>query len=353
MKVSVIILTYNHEKYIAETIESALSQRTDFDFELVIGEDASTDRTRETVLEYKNRYPDRIKLFLPEKNVGPLDNYSTTSSLSSGQYIAYLEGDDFWINPYKLQIQASYLDEHPQCSGCFSDSLVVDENGAIKQSTYYIHGQRNQNIYTADDIVRITGITPANTLVYRRKITDDMPGWYSKFPGHSALELLITLNGTLDYLNFHFGARRIHTKSVWATKPNLYRIRWGILAHKFKLSDMKLNALYGDIIFEHLIDALNAAYTEINNCRVQYSPDIMRSANIDFDGIADNWYSAFRDHRLEDLSCRLAEDAEKLLDNMDTYSASWLYRIALDMNPSNILARTGWIFSRKQLIAAL
>ena len=107
IKVSVVMLTYNHEKYIAQAIESVLMQETDFHYEIVIGEDCSTDRTREIVIEYQKKYPDKIRTLLHAKNIGGNANYRQTYSECNGDYIAFLEGDDFWIDRKKLQKQIS------------------------------------------------------------------------------------------------------------------------------------------------------------------------------------------------------------------------------------------------------
>ena len=92
---SVLIITYNHEKFIGKALDSALGQKTNFDYEIVIGEDCSTDKTRQILLEYKKKYPRKVKLVLQEKNVGPNENFIDTYMACTGKYIAMLEGDDY------------------------------------------------------------------------------------------------------------------------------------------------------------------------------------------------------------------------------------------------------------------
>ena len=94
--VSVLIITYNHEKFISETIESALNQRTDFKFEIVIGEDFSTDKTREVCESYKKLNPEVINLLPSKKNWGVIPNFIRTHKECKGKYIALCEGDDYW-----------------------------------------------------------------------------------------------------------------------------------------------------------------------------------------------------------------------------------------------------------------
>src|SRR5918998_6653247 len=102
MKVSVLVTTYNHEKFIAQAIDSILAQKVTFDYEIVIGEDGSTDTTRDIVLTFRRRYPKRIRLLLPQRNLGFYGNIIFEQALEAcrGQYIALLEGDDYWTSPY-------------------------------------------------------------------------------------------------------------------------------------------------------------------------------------------------------------------------------------------------------------
>lgn len=127
--VSIIMLTYNHEKYIAQAIESVLAQETSLRYELIIGDDASTDRTPEIVREYAERYPDIIRAVLREKNLGANRNNFELVPMQRGRYCASLEGDDFWIDPHKMQKQYDFLEVHSEYIGCCGKCLVVDENG--------------------------------------------------------------------------------------------------------------------------------------------------------------------------------------------------------------------------------
>lgn len=110
--VSICMITYNHEKYIAQAIESVVCQETDFAYQLVIGEDFSTDGTRAICDLYAARYPDKIKLLPSEKNHGMMANAKRTSAECNAKYLAQLEGDDFWIDNKKLQKQVEYLEKH-------------------------------------------------------------------------------------------------------------------------------------------------------------------------------------------------------------------------------------------------
>ncbi len=127
--VSVIMLTYNHENYVAQAIESVLAQKTSLRYELLIGDDASTDRTPEIVREYAERYPNIIRAVLREKNLGANRNSWEMTAMQRGRYSASLEGDDFWIDPCKMQKQFDFLEAHPEYIGCCGKCVVVDESG--------------------------------------------------------------------------------------------------------------------------------------------------------------------------------------------------------------------------------
>jgi glycosyltransferase involved in cell wall biosynthesis len=108
--VSVIMLAYNHEAYVSKAVESILAQITNFDYELIIGEDCSTDKTRDIILDYQKRYPDKVKIITSEINVGAIANELRCLKACVGKYIAYCEGDDYWTDPYKLQKQVNFLE---------------------------------------------------------------------------------------------------------------------------------------------------------------------------------------------------------------------------------------------------
>ncbi len=124
--VSVKMITYNHAPYIAKAIDGVLMQETDFPFELVIGEDCSTDGTREIVFDYQKRYPQIIRVVTSEANVGMKANSRRVDAALRGKYIAWCEGDDYWHHPRKLQMQVDYLESHPECVLVYSDYDLLD-----------------------------------------------------------------------------------------------------------------------------------------------------------------------------------------------------------------------------------
>ena len=149
--VSVKMITYNHEPYIAQAIEGVLMQVTNFPIELIIGEDCSTDRTREIVLDYQKKHPDMIRVITSEKNVGARKNGLRVEKACRGKYIAFCEGDDYWHHPEKLKKQIEFLEENPDYGMVHSDAdwFYVEEGTRVKnynQAKGYFH-EDNCNIF--------------------------------------------------------------------------------------------------------------------------------------------------------------------------------------------------------------
>lgn len=110
---SICCITYNHEKYIREALQGFVNQKTNFNFEIIISNDCSTDNTQEVIDEYKTKYPELIRDISPKENLGALKNYYYALSHCKGKYIAYCEGDDYWCDDNKLQLQVDFLEKNP------------------------------------------------------------------------------------------------------------------------------------------------------------------------------------------------------------------------------------------------
>src|ERR1700730_6534609 len=124
--VSVVIITYNQEKYLAAAIESVLNQEVSFKYEVIIGEDCSTDGTREIVSTYQRRHPNLIRVITSDRNVGMVRNFVRTSRACAGTFLAFCEGDDYWHRRDKLQLQVQYLENHADCGLVCSNFDVKD-----------------------------------------------------------------------------------------------------------------------------------------------------------------------------------------------------------------------------------
>ena len=128
--VSVSMICYNAEAFIAESIESILNQKVDFPIELVIGDDCSKDNTRQICETYAEKYPEIIRLLLPENNLGIGGNTARTMGSCRGKYIAVCDGDDIWIDPHKLKRQVDFLEQNPHYGVVYTDVETVSETGA-------------------------------------------------------------------------------------------------------------------------------------------------------------------------------------------------------------------------------
>lgn len=245
---------YNHEKFIAQAIESVLMQQTNFDYELVIGEDCSTDGTRGIVMAYRDKHPDRIRLLLHEKNVGMHQNSAQTFKACRGQYIAFLEGDDYWISPQKLQMQADFLDNHPDFTFCFSNVLVVDED-RVKPELFYKTPMKT--VYGLEDLLTGNFIhTPS--VMARNGVCDELPEWHYRMPmGDWAFYLLNAQRGPFGYINEVLAAYRKHAGGTWSSQPPIQSVENNITARLIVRREFKGRSVGADL---HLASLLRQAF---------------------------------------------------------------------------------------------
>lgn len=147
--VSVAMITYNHRPYIEDAVQSILRQKTDFRVELVIGEDCSTDDTREMVLDLQRRYSNVIRVVTTEKNVGMRKNGARTMAACQGKYVAFCEGDDYWHDPNKLAKQIAYLENRPDYSMVHSHChrYLVAKKKLLRNSLTVPQGLDDSNAY--------------------------------------------------------------------------------------------------------------------------------------------------------------------------------------------------------------
>jgi len=168
--VSINCITYNHEKYIKDAIEGFLMQKTKFKYEILIHDDASTDRTPDIIKKYEQEYPDIIKPIYEVENQysqGKRVNFEFNYKRSKGKYIALCEGDDYWTDPYKLQKQVDFLEQHTNFSMCFHNVEVIDENGT-KLQEHWPANPKVGKITTLKDILKGNYI-PTLSTVFRNK----------------------------------------------------------------------------------------------------------------------------------------------------------------------------------------
>ena len=216
MKVSICMITYNHEKYISQAIDSVLTQKTNFDFQLIIGEDCSQDKTREIVINYQKKYPQIIRLLLANKNQGMMANWIKTLQVAKSQYLAVLEGDDYWTDRYKLQKQVDFLDKHPNHSLCFHSVEAFYQDQPDKT---YLIPSKTEN-FNFKSLLQHNFIT-ACSVMYRHGLVKKIPDWFLSLNiGDWPYHLLHASKGKIGFINQVMARYRRHSNS-YCSQPKV------------------------------------------------------------------------------------------------------------------------------------
>ena len=211
--VSVCMITYNHEKYVEQAIKSILNQKTNFRFELIIHDDASPDKTADIIKAYAQEYPEIIHTVLQTEN-----QYSKGKTLFEfylplcrGKYFAFCEGDDYWIDEYKLQKQVDYMEAHPEVAAVGNRHHTVDKVGKILSTSH--SGEICDRIFTKEDAIRMGAKTAhPNTIMTRLSLrkSDDFVCGYKKcciLEGHAFIIYYLCSHGGIYIMS--------DTMSVW------------------------------------------------------------------------------------------------------------------------------------------
>lgn len=209
--VSVCIITYNHERYIRKCLEGVMMQQTSFSFEVIIGEDCSTDNTRAIIKEFEARYPGIIKPVYHEKNVGAQRNaYEFCLPRLTGKYIAICEGDDYWTDPHKLQKQVDFLEQNNDFVLCFHPVATIGEhNEVIKQEE--INAEMTVFDWKSMFQKHITTLS----VVFRNCITAAHEDFYHAEYGDIFLFTVLSRYGKLAELGFMGGCYRKHAAGLY------------------------------------------------------------------------------------------------------------------------------------------
>ncbi|WP_394775089.1 glycosyltransferase [Flavobacterium sp.] len=216
------MITYNHESFIEETIESMMTQKTNFEYKLFIGEDFSKDNTREVCVRLKEKYPNKIDLFLNEKNLGANLNAKQIFKAcfeSGAKYIALCEGDDYWTDPLKLQKQVDFLEANPDYVICYHKVKVL-QNGILKEDTIT---QEVAETTTIKDLAKGNYIHTCS-VVFKNNLFEKFPEYFHKSPvGDYFLHMLNARYGKIKFLDEYMGVYRLHETSVWSSKTQIKR----------------------------------------------------------------------------------------------------------------------------------
>lgn len=214
MKLSVCMITYNHEKYIAQAVESALMQKTDFDYEIVIGEDCSKDNTRQILIEYQLKYPQKIKLLLNDENIGMNQNFMQTLKTCRGEYIAILDGDDYWTSPQKLQMQVDYLEKNCDLTICFHKVKILKNGKLINDYITKVPAEETTIIDLAN-----SNYIHTVSCVFKNNLFGEFPDWFKLCPvADYVVHLLNAQYGKIKYIDKEMAVYRIHEGGTWINK---------------------------------------------------------------------------------------------------------------------------------------
>lgn len=247
MKLSVVMITYNHERFIGEALESALRQRVNFDYEIVVGDDCSTDSTREIIVDFCHRFPGRIKPLFRNRNLGAHRNFAETISQCTGEYVAFLEGDDYWTSGDKLQKQADVLDAHPAVALCCHRIRLLDETGTAACQIVPSDGGRR---YGIDDLLRRNFVGTCS-VVLRRKLIPSLPDWLFEMKmGDWPLWVLVARHGEIYLMDECMATYRLHADGAWTSLPQSTRLEE--IARMLRALDKELEFQHSRVIAESI-----------------------------------------------------------------------------------------------------
>lgn len=224
------MLAYNHESFIAQAIDSVLMQQVNFEYEIVIGEDCSIDKTRDILKSYSYKYPDKFRLLLPPENLGMMKNLMQTLEACNGDYVAIVEGDDYWTSANKLQKQVDFLDSNLHLSTCFHNVQVVYEDEGIKQHPFHMQFPSYEHSTVKPlPISKLEDIVPGNfiqtcSVMFRNKLFGAFPPWFVTMPlGDWPLHILNAQYGNIGYIDQILAVYRVHKGGVWSSNMSKFR----------------------------------------------------------------------------------------------------------------------------------
>jgi glycosyltransferase involved in cell wall biosynthesis len=260
-KVSIAVLTYNHERYVAQALQGAVTQRTNFPFEIVVAEDCSTDRTRDIVLQFQAAHPGLIRSILNPVNIGADANVKNLIASCKGEYIALLEADDAWTSEDKLQLQVDFLDSHPECSICYHPVLHVFEDGSKPPA---VIPPRSKPIATIEDLLTSQGnFIPTCSVMFRSGPHTRIPDWtrelgFADWPLH----VMNARAGHIGFLPQCMGIYRAHSGGTWSTLSRRTVVERWMRAYEYMNAELgyRYNHLIANTAFKwrfaYAVDAI-------------------------------------------------------------------------------------------------
>jgi len=222
-KLTVCVIAYNQAQYIKQAIDTILMQEVNFEWELVIADDYSTDGTRNILLEYEKQYPERIRLILQKTNVGPEANWLDLMEYPKSKYVLYAEGDDYFTDPHKLQKQVDFLDAHNDYALCFHPVTVMYQDGSRPDEIFPTPDQRfNKDVLGMADLLT-NNFIQTNSVMYRWRFTKNsikevFPRGVA--PGDWFLHILHADEGKIGFIDEVMSVYRKHPGGLWWGSSN-------------------------------------------------------------------------------------------------------------------------------------
>ncbi len=209
--VTICMATYNHENYIREALDGVLMQKTGFEYEIIIKEDKSTDKTREIVEDYQKKHPDKIRLWLCKENLYSQKLKPQLDAFARGKYIARCEGDDYWIDPLKLQKQVVFLEENQDYNVCVGRYKFYYQNsGTFKKNRDFASLNK---VLTLKDYLAYK-FSHTATFLYRKNF-EKLPDWMKKvYAGDQSIIIVVARDKKIKYFKDFFSVYRVHNTSV-------------------------------------------------------------------------------------------------------------------------------------------
>lgn len=225
LKLQVVVPTFNHAPFLAETLDSILTQKTQHDYQILVHDDASTDGTREIIHDYAARHPGRFELIMQEENQFQQGRRIATLVWPhyKAQYIAYLDGDDLWTNPDKIQTQIDFMDRNPRCMISQTHSIFFDSKTGETVAHFPPADKRGERTHFED-------LAPGNYLLssavmHRRSALPVLPADFGEIGfGDYAKFALIARKGWIGLIHVEATKYRIHDNNMWYNKPEEERI---------------------------------------------------------------------------------------------------------------------------------
>ena len=236
-KVSVLLQTYNHERFIERAIESVLEQEVPFPLEVIVSDDCSSDRTRESVSRYANAHPELIRTLFPDRHLGMNPLFRQALDAARGDYLALLDGDDFWTGKDKLRRQVRLLDAEPELTGCFHDALVVSED-ETQPPRRYIPEQRRKELFTIEDLLRLC-YPPTLSVTFRRELLKEVPEWaFESAWADWVIWILATRRGPFAYIDEVLGVYRVHEGGYFSSQDRSTQLEEDLRVYQHLLDEL-------------------------------------------------------------------------------------------------------------------